>query len=133
MGHQQDIWRENKMTPEERRLLAQSEVYLAEYEDLLTPTVKCLLVKSLVMQMRSDMLEYLMKHEKTELSDIRQQRIDILDEAVNYFMRLSSLNNEMKLIIRQNARERGGLMKEIDKLKRENEIMVALIKESDED
>ena len=129
MGHEQDKWRENKMTPTEAHYLALSEIYLSELDNHAESFIKIMQAKGIVLEIESDLLHFLKKSPPTEKSLKQQSRIDLLKEIFDHFAKISSSNDQLRLILRKSAREKYELEKEIKTLKADNELLNNLLKE----
>lgn len=129
MAHDQDKWRENKMTPTEMHYLGLSEVYLSQLEDHHTTLLKILFAKGAITEIESDLLKFLDSNQPNDRSLKQEARIKVLKDSISYFEHAASTVKQMRLIIRKNARENWELHQEIIALKADNELMNNLIKE----
>jgi len=127
MAHEQDEWREQKLTPTEIYYLGLSEVYLAELDDHVDNWMKIMIAKGVVAEMESDLLIHLEKNPPTERSTQQHERLKVLNSSFDYFSRIASNNNQMKLLLRKSARENLVLKKEIEELKNEKILLNKII------
>jgi len=107
-----DDWKEDQMTPREKRFYDMSEVFLAQLQDVKEPIYKILIAKGILIEMESDLVFFLKKKPETEKSKAQQERLKILTELVDYFSGISSVNEQMKLMLRKAAVDRHKLHQE---------------------
>jgi len=129
MANEQDRWREDKMTKVEQYYLALSEVYLAELDNHAESFIKIMQAKGIVLELESDLIFFLKKNKPTEKSIKQQDRIDLLKSIFDHFAKVSSSNDQYRLLLRKSAAKQRLLEEEIIALKADNELMMNLIKE----
>lgn len=82
-----------------------SEVYLAEKEDFEEPIQKIMAAKGILIEIESDLLEFLSKSKPTKKSNKQEERIFLLNSILDYFSRISTTNYQMKLMLRKSSME----------------------------
>jgi len=131
MAHDQDQWRENKMSPAELYYLGLSETYLSELEDYTQPLIKTMQAKGAIMEIESDLLSFQIKNPTNLKAKKQEGRIQIIKESIEYFDKIGSVNQQLRLVLRKNARENFRMKQEIKALKADNEMLNNLIKEDE--
>ncbi|TDO21924.1 hypothetical protein [Pedobacter duraquae] len=88
-----------KMTSEEKHYWDLSEVYLAEYEDHTDHYARVLQAMGVIVEMESDLAEFLTKGKPTEKTNRQRKRLDILCAAVNSFTVASERGLQFKKVM----------------------------------
>lgn len=82
-----------------------SEIYLAEIENLQEPISQILIAKGILIEIESDLLEFLSKSKPTKKSERHKERIDLLGSVMNYFSNMAHNNYQMKLLLRKASKD----------------------------
>lgn len=117
------------MTPGETYYMGLAEIYLAELEDLNTPLHKIMIAKGVMIEIESDLLAFLKNNPGNAKSKRQQERIALLNDALDHFSAIGSVNHQMKLVARKNASDNLELKKQIHELTRQNKMLNDLINE----
>lgn len=82
-----------------------SEVYLTQMEDYLQPSYDIMTAMGIVVQMNSELLEYLTKHKQSEKTKVQKDRLEMLMKIMHAFSSTADRNYQLKLIVEQVRRE----------------------------
>lgn len=89
----------NKMTPAEKRYWELSEIYLAQYQDSIEPSLKIMLAMGVIVEMESDLAAFHGKNAETEKSKNQKDRLNILRKSLDAFSISAERNLQFRMVM----------------------------------
>jgi len=111
------------MTPEEKRYWELSEIYLAQYQDSIEPSLKIMVAMGVITEMESDLAEYHLKNAETEKSKHQKDRLSILRKSLDSFSLSAERNLQFRMVMSRMYRESEQKDQAITELQREIELL----------
>lgn len=96
---------------------ALAEVRLMEFENYSVYVQHLMIAKGIIVEMESDLLKFLKNNEPTPKSKEQQQRINMLGDSVEHFMKISEINMQLREMFIINEKWMAGLKQENAELK----------------
>lgn len=104
-----------------------SEVYLTRYEDLLSPHTDILTAKGILIEMESELIFFTKKQGHNEKSKKSQERISLLSEIMDKFLKVSSTNFQLRIMCNKLLSEIEQIKKsaqaEVEDLRQQNHVL----------
>lgn len=96
---------------------ALAEVRVMEFENYSVYVEHLMIAKGIIVEMESDLLKFLKNNEPTVKSKEQQERINMLGNAVEHFMKISEINMQLREMFIINEKWMTGLKQENAELK----------------